>query len=217
MRGGAWCGRLGWRLSVLPLVAALGVVPVAQAKDAAKQPSIWDQDTLTGDWGGARTALKDKGIDITLNYINEIFGVPSGGVDPAGELRRPLRVLRRCRSAEADRLDRRTDARHRLQHSQWRPHRRRQCRLASPIRATSTRCATTRLFTAWLQQNFAGDAVSLRIGQLAADDEFFISPTAGGSDQRHLRLGRHSRRQHDERRTGLSAGDAGRASGAQAE
>ena len=55
-----------------------------QAKDAAKdtpeQPSIWEQDTLTGDWGGARTALKDKGIDFTLNYINEMFGVLSGGL-----------------------------------------------------------------------------------------------------------------------------------------
>ena len=39
----------------------------AHAEDKAKQPtSIWEQDTLTGDWGGARTALKDKGIDITL-------------------------------------------------------------------------------------------------------------------------------------------------------
>ena len=67
MRGGAWCGRLGWRLAVLPLAAALGAGEV-QAKDAAKDtpkpPSIWEQDTLTGDWGGARTALKNKGIDI---------------------------------------------------------------------------------------------------------------------------------------------------------
>ncbi len=42
----------------------------AQAKDAVKQTSIWDQETLTGDWGGTRTALKDKGIDITLNSID---------------------------------------------------------------------------------------------------------------------------------------------------
>ena len=40
--------------------------------------------------------------------------------------------------------------------------------------------ATTRLFTAWFQQSLLDDQVSLRIGQLAADDEFFTSPTAGG-------------------------------------
>ena len=38
---------------------------------------------------------------------------------------------------------------------------------------------TTRLFTAWFEQSF-NDVVSLRIGQLAADDEFFTSDTAGG-------------------------------------
>ena len=40
--------------------------------------------------------------------------------------------------------------------------------------------ATTRLFTAWFQQNAFDDRVSLRIGQLAADDEFITSPTASG-------------------------------------
>ena len=39
---------------------------------------------------------------------------------------------------------------------------------------------TTRLYTAWFQQNAFGDRVSLRLGQLAADDEFIASPTAGG-------------------------------------
>jgi porin len=36
----------------------------------------------------------------------------------------------------------------------------------------------TRLFTAWFQKNFFDDKVSLRVGQIAADDEFLISPTA---------------------------------------
>src|SRR6267154_172365 len=36
----------------------------------------------------------------------------------------------------------------------------------------------TRLFTAWYQKNFFDDKVSLRVGQIAADDEFLISPTA---------------------------------------
>ena len=37
-----------------------------------------------------------------------------------------------------------------------------------------------RLFTAWFQQNAVDDRFSLRFGQLAADDEFISSPTAGG-------------------------------------
>ncbi|MDF3810670.1 MULTISPECIES: carbohydrate porin [Rhodopseudomonas] len=38
---------------------------------------------------------------------------------------------------------------------------------------------TTRLFTAWFQQEF-GTFASLRLGQLAGDDEFLVSNTAGG-------------------------------------
>jgi porin len=38
---------------------------------------------------------------------------------------------------------------------------------------------TLRLYTLWLEQQLAGDALSLRIGQLAADDEFITSDTAG--------------------------------------
>jgi porin len=66
---------------LLAAAAALAfAMAPAHAEDKAKQPtSIWEQDTLTGDWGGARTALKDKGIDITLISINEIMSVLSGG------------------------------------------------------------------------------------------------------------------------------------------
>src|SRR5450759_399381 len=58
----------------------------AQAKEKANaQPSIWEQEMLTGDWGGSRTALKERsGIEITLNYINETFAVLSGGVQRRG-------------------------------------------------------------------------------------------------------------------------------------
>src|SRR5688572_18248738 len=57
-------------------VAAWAASPSA----AASQPkSIWEQETLTGDWGGARTALKDRGIDVSMTYIGEVFDVLSGG------------------------------------------------------------------------------------------------------------------------------------------
>jgi porin len=39
---------------------------------------------------------------------------------------------------------------------------------------------STRLFTLWLEQSFFDEAASVRIGQLAADDEFVTSETAGG-------------------------------------
>src|SRR5690349_5703349 len=65
-----------WSFCVV-VVAALVALPPA----AASQPkSIWEQETLTGDWGGARTALKQRGIDVSMTYIGEVFDVLSGGL-----------------------------------------------------------------------------------------------------------------------------------------
>ena len=38
-------------------------------------------------------------------------------------------------------------------------------------------CDTVRLEDLWLQQNFLDDKISLEVGQIAADSEFFISPS----------------------------------------
>jgi len=178
MLSGEWCGPLARLLSVLALVGVLsgGV----QAKDAATQPSIWDQETLTGDWGGARTALKEKsGIDITLTYINEVLGVVSGGL-----ARRSSYEGRFEFSVDADlqKLTGWSGASTHVTvyniHNGGRTAADNVGSIADPSNIDAL--STTRLFTAWFQQNLAGDTISLRVGQLAADDEFIISPTAGG-------------------------------------
>jgi porin len=59
-------------------MSTLTVVP-ALAQSQAK--SIWEQETLTGDWGAARTALKEKsGIEFKIEYTDEVFGVLTGGI-----------------------------------------------------------------------------------------------------------------------------------------
>jgi porin len=183
MRGGAWCGRLGWRLAILPLAAALGAGEVQakdSAKDAPKQPSIWEQDTLTGDWGGARSALKNKGIEFTLVYINETLAVLSGGLNRRASYEGRLEA-----SVDTDmqKLTGWSGASthvtfyeiHNIGHTTALDN---VGSIADPSNIDAL--ATGRLFTAWFQQNAFDDRVSLRIGQLAADDEFLISPTAGG-------------------------------------
>jgi porin len=41
---------------------------------------LWQQDTLTGDWGGARKSLQDEGIQLSLGYTAEMLSNPIGGV-----------------------------------------------------------------------------------------------------------------------------------------
>jgi porin len=162
------------------MAAAIAGVSGAAAEEKAKQPaSIWEQDTLTGDWGGARTALHDKGIDITLNYINEILAVASGGLhrQASYEGRFEFSV-----DSDLQKLIGWNGATTHFTifqiHNSGHTAADNVGSIADPSNIDAL--PTTRLFTAWFQQNAFDDRVSLRIGQLAADDEFITSPTAGG-------------------------------------
>lgn len=152
----------------------------ALAADKAKaEPSIWERDTLTGDWSGGRTALKEKqGIDITLNYIGETLSVLSGGLN-----RRTSYEGRFEFSVDTD-LSKLVGLNGATTHfTIYQIHNggsnaaQNVGSIADPSNIDAL--PTTRLFTLWYEQSFA-DRFSLRVGQLAGDDEFITSPTAGG-------------------------------------
>ena len=146
---------------------------------APAQKSIWEQDTLTGDWGGARTALKDKGIDLTLVYIGETFSVLSGGLRRRGSYEGRFEF-----TSEAD-LEKLIGWKGATTHVTVFQINNGNWNTADNVGSVSDPSNidayhTTRLFTAWYQQNWFDDRISLRVGQLAADDEFLTSPTASG-------------------------------------
>ncbi|MCC3749166.1 carbohydrate porin [Rouxiella badensis] len=65
-------------LALSPLAAGIliwsaGSVVQAQATD------FLNQDTLTGDWGGARAQLKNDGVTLSGEYVSETAGVLHGG------------------------------------------------------------------------------------------------------------------------------------------
>jgi len=174
------------RTTAVALAAAFSVVTAnaadvmpTKAGKAPAQKSIWEQDTLTGDWGGARTALKDKGIDLTLVYIGESLSVLSGGLRKRGSYEGRFEF-----SSDAD-LEKLIGWKgatthvtiYQINNGNW--------NAADNVGSISDPSNidayhTTRLFTAWYQQNWYDDRISLRVGQLAADDEFLTSPTASG-------------------------------------
>jgi porin len=168
------------------LAAMLAWVPALSARAAdlqvkappksSQQDDFWTRDKLTGDWGGLRTALLDRGIDIELTYIGEVFGA-------AGGFRQGVGYEHRFE------LDFDTDlgklvgwhgaATHvgiyQIGEGNGLIAARFTGSLADPSNIEAL--PSTRLFTAWFQQNGFDDKVSLRLGQIAADDEFFITPT----------------------------------------
>ena len=164
-------------------VAVLAMLSIAVAPtsgwtgdEADDDRPDWAAATLSGDWGGARTRLSDAGISAGLTYIGEVQDNLSGGVTrgalPEGRLELSadfdLEKLAGWQGAtvHANAFD--------LHGRGVTTHKVGNLLDVSNIAATHT----TRLFTLWLQQDLLDDTLSVRLGQLAADDEFLISPTA---------------------------------------
>lgn len=166
------------RFSIRTLVLVHCALSVPSGETKAQEQGLWQRDTLTGTWGGVRTTLKDKGVDVGITYTGESLSVLSGG-------------LRRGTTYEGQ-LDVTVDTdlatlvgwqggKAQVRAFQIHDGGRNAAELTGSIADPSNIDArpSTRLYTAWLQQDF-GKAASIRVGQLAADDEFLISTTAGG-------------------------------------
>jgi porin len=144
---------------------------------SSQQDDLWTRDKLTGDWGGLRKALMDRGIDIELTYIGEVFGAAGGFRQGAGYEHRFELDLDTDLSKLAGWNGATTHVSiYQIANIQGLPAANYTGSIADPSNIEAL--PSTRLFTAWFQQNAFDDKFSLRIGQIAADDEFFISPTA---------------------------------------
>jgi len=166
-------------LSGVALAVMLCMAPwhTAQAEEAAAD-SLWERDALTGDWGGSRSSLSESGVDIGLEYIGEGMHVSSGGLETGWTYEGRVEL-----SFDFDfgkLLNWEGGTGHisifNINNSNNRNVADYVGSLSDPSNIDALR--TTRLFTAWVQQDFAMG--SFRIGQLAADDEFLTSDTAGG-------------------------------------
>jgi carbohydrate-selective porin OprB len=51
----------------------------AMAQETTGGQRWFDQDTMTGNWGGSRSSLRDAGIDLRAHFTTESAGNPSGG------------------------------------------------------------------------------------------------------------------------------------------
>jgi porin len=140
---------------------------------ALAEDELFEQEKLTGDWGGTRKALKDAGIDLEVNNTSEMLSNPVGGIKQAtiyqglvaSTLTVDLEKLANWPGAslyvEGYQISGRGLSRNAI----------------GNLLAVSTIEAlpSTRLLDLWFQQEFLERKVSFRIGQIAFDDEFYIS------------------------------------------
>jgi porin len=146
----------------------------------AEQPALshegglWERDVLTGDWGGRRSSLEAKGLTLGLNYIGETLGNLAGGAGHGAIYEGRLEMMGEL---DLDKLMGWTGGLFHVNAYQIHGRGLSANYLGNNLLAASSieAARTTRLFDLWLQQEMLDGLASLRIGQIAADDEFVIS------------------------------------------
>src|SRR6516162_1347246 len=78
---------VSWRVVLrTPLVglAILGAVALCFASGPVlAQQGVFEQDTLTGNWGGLRKQLSDAGVQLGVTDVAETLSNPVGGITQA--------------------------------------------------------------------------------------------------------------------------------------
>jgi porin len=162
------------RTLLLMLLLILGGSTAGLAIETAMAADgIFAQDRLTGDWAGLRKQLQYAGIELGISDIAETLSNPIGGVKQTtiyqGLLTASLNLdLEKLANwpgasfyADAYQISGRGLSGNAIGNLLF----------VSTIEALPS----TRLHDLWLQQEFLDRQASLRVGQIAVDDEFYIS------------------------------------------
>jgi len=161
-------------LALVGIGSGLGYLPAQTpgGSTPASDAGLLNQKYLLGDFGKQRSHLEDEGVIFTPSYTAEVFGNPTGGAGQ-GVIYEGLLDLEL--TLDFQKLAGWDGSFH---VSSFYP-------MGSGLTGQDTHDLlmvsnidaydTLHLFELWYEQKFFNDKVSLRVGQMGADREFFIS------------------------------------------
>jgi len=153
------------------LVLPSPVSPAAQGPD-------WNADTLTGDWGGVRTNLGERGVTLEIVLKVDVLSNLSGG------LKRGTRYMDNWDvklKADADKLWGWTGTTGYLHLISNHGGKLNGTLVGSSMGVDNIEVATntTRLFHAWLEKGFLDEKLSILAGLYPVDSEFYATDATG--------------------------------------
>lgn len=151
---------------------------LASAANAAEEKGPdWNDQTLTGDWGGTRSTLYNEGIDFGFTHRGDILANPSGGIKRGAawlghteaRIKMDLEKLAGWNATTA----------YIHYHSQ----------LGSKFNTNyvgsfigvdniEAGTNTAQFFHAWIQESFLNDSLSVLTGLYPIDSEFYVTDTS---------------------------------------
>jgi porin len=145
---------------------------------AAAQEGLFEHDRFTGDWGGVRKQWEDAGVAFGATDVSETLSNPTGGIRQLTIYQGLLDV---SLNLDLDKLLKWPGATF-YTDGYWISGEGLSRNAVGNLLAVSSieALASTRLHDMWLQQGFLNGQASLRVGQIALDDEFYISQYSAG-------------------------------------
>jgi porin len=161
------------KLLLLSLLAAILPLPSI----AAEAPN-YAEDTLTGDWGGTRSAMAKKGVTLDLGYKVDLVRNTGGGIERGG---RPMSHVDLKLAADFEKLTGWSGGSGYVNFIQDHGGKvnARQVGSLTGVSNIEVAAHTNRLLHAWLQQEFADGRGALLMGLYPIDSEFATIDSAG--------------------------------------
>ena len=210
--------RWAWSFSCALCWVGAGVsveLGTAQAQSVhADEPAPAGRTYATGDWGGYRSYLEDRGVTLTLSYINDFLTTAGGGIRPGqidlGAFQPQLDIdLQKLAGWQGGHIHVHGLVTHGPFFSET---------YLGNILAVSNLEAgpVARLYALWYEQNAPDDRWSVRTGLMLADSQFAAEQDRVELHQQRHQLADLSRGQPPRLRPGLSVARARRARALQA-
>ncbi|MCK9202237.1 MAG: carbohydrate porin [Gallionella sp.] len=160
------------------LVSLMAVGLVVSNVAFADEAPDWRMETLSGEWGGARSSLYDRGVVVEITHKSDALANASGGVARGGV------VLMNSEAAVGVDMSKLVGwdgasafVQYHVQHGNQSINN--YVGSFAGIDNIETGTSTGQFFQAWLQQNSADDSLSLLAGLYAIDSEFYVTDTSG--------------------------------------
>ena len=164
-------------LRYLPVVSVLACFANFAIAEEEKSPD-WNTETLTGDWGGTRTNLYDKGITLEFGHKSDVLHNMSGGAKRGTAWMGSTEALASIDMEKLAGWGGTSASIH--YHSQLgSKFGRDYVGGFSGVDNIETGTNTAQFYQAWIQKNFANDSLSILGGLYPIDSEFYVTDTSG--------------------------------------
>lgn len=161
----------------LIVLVVLGNVTSANAEEALD----WKAETLSGDWGGTRSSLYNKGITVEIIHKSDVLTNTSGGIKQGSVWMANTEAainMDMGRLAGWDAIT--VFVQYHVQHgNQPKDFNGSYVGSFAGVDNIETGTNTGQFFQAWLQRNSADDSLSALAGLYAIDSEFYVTETSG--------------------------------------